>query len=240
MTLAEALKPHIERAMPGALALIAEARGTMDRALREQAERVCTYVDSLPASPGYEPLLKCYEVDPILARAISYLNVKVAKRTARDLADEQCAINAIRSLQNPRAKQKTRKRAVETLDRVQRETSVLAKVARKRQIDLSELVAVARANARSARWDPSIHQLAAKVAPSLRGKPGPRPTAASIAHEQFLETLAGIGAPTTYTSNPITDKCTDERTNATRLEFGLEAFDPRPAWRRRRTSRSTT
>ena len=77
-----------------------------------------------------------------------------------------------------------------------------------------------------------IKTIAAAVVLSVRRARGPKITAASAAHELFLETNASFELPNGYTWSDIEGKYVDERTNATRLEFGHPGFDPRTARRR--------
>jgi hypothetical protein len=74
--------------------------------------------------------------------------------------------------------------------------------------------------------------IAAAVAPSVRSARGAKITAASAAHELFLEMSASFGLPGGYTRSGIDGEYTDPRTQATRQEFDDRDFDPRPAHRR--------
>jgi hypothetical protein len=74
--------------------------------------------------------------------------------------------------------------------------------------------------------------IAAAVAPSARSARGAKITAASAAHELFLEMSASFGLPGGYTRSGIDGEYTDPRTQATRQEFDDRDFDPRPAHRR--------
>jgi hypothetical protein len=77
-----------------------------------------------------------------------------------------------------------------------------------------------------------ITAIAAAIVPSARRARGPKITAASAAHELFLETNASFGLPAGYTRSGIDGDYTDPQTRATRLEFDDPDFDPRPAHRR--------
>ena len=65
-----------------------------------------------------------------------------------------------------------------------------------------------------------IKTIAAAIAPSLPRARGPKISAASAAHELFLETNASFGLPAGYTWSDIEGDYIDPQTQATRQEFG--------------------
>ena len=77
-----------------------------------------------------------------------------------------------------------------------------------------------------------VTAIAAILLPHLSNPPGPKISAASAAHEFFLEVQAEDAMSPGYTWNPIDQEFVDEMTVATRREFADPDFDPRPAYRR--------
>lgn len=76
-----------------------------------------------------------------------------------------------------------------------------------------------------------IREIAAAVVRSFPSARGPKVSAASAAHEEFLK-CARIFGPHGYTYSNDKEDFVDERTKATRFEFDDPDFDPRPAYQR--------
>jgi hypothetical protein len=76
-----------------------------------------------------------------------------------------------------------------------------------------------------------VTDVAGKVAASVAVPRGPKITAASAAHEYILDMcLTFLGRK--YTWNYVNSSFEDALSQATKEEFGLRKFDPRPAYRR--------
>jgi hypothetical protein len=76
-----------------------------------------------------------------------------------------------------------------------------------------------------------ILEIARMAAPRIRMRRGPKVTAASAAHELFLE-KHGIRGASAYSYSELEEDFIDEATKATRLEFPGTRFGPQPASRR--------
>jgi hypothetical protein len=76
-----------------------------------------------------------------------------------------------------------------------------------------------------------ILEIARMAAPRIRISHGPKVTAASAAHELFLE-KHGIRGASAYSYSDLEEDFIDDATRATRLEFPGEPFGPQPASRR--------
>jgi hypothetical protein len=81
-----------------------------------------------------------------------------------------------------------------------------------------------------------ILETARVAAPRIRIRRGPKVTAASAAHELFLE-KQGIRGASAYSYSDLEKDFVDEATQATRLEFPGDPFGPQPASRRLKARR---
>jgi hypothetical protein len=81
-----------------------------------------------------------------------------------------------------------------------------------------------------------ILEIARMAAPRIRMRRGPKVTAASAAHELFLE-KHGIRGARAYSYSELEKDFIDEGTRATRLEFPGARFGPQPASRRLKARR---
>jgi len=81
-----------------------------------------------------------------------------------------------------------------------------------------------------------ILDIARMAAPRIRIPRGPKVTAASAAHELFLE-KRGIRGASAYSYSDLEEDFIDEATRATRLEFPSALFGPQPASRRLKARR---
>jgi hypothetical protein len=84
-----------------------------------------------------------------------------------------------------------------------------------------------------------IAEIAAEVSPHLSIRRGPKVTAWSAAHEFLLEEgIKPSGKRRPYLGRNRSEEWVDPVTEATRLEFDVPGFDPRPARRRVKARRS--
>ena len=81
-----------------------------------------------------------------------------------------------------------------------------------------------------------ILEIARMAGPRIRIRRGPKVTAASAAHELFLE-KHGIRGASAYSYSDLEGNFIDEATQATRLEFPRVRFGPQPASRRLKARR---
>ena len=201
-----------------------------------QIGAVIQRVAESPPSPGYEPFLIERGVDPILARMMAGLAVRSGKRIAHESVRLTAVVRAIRFLANPNRQRRAISRRVDVLLAAWEETSIIETIfydGRRRDefefIRLLKLVAEGQEDAHQ-----PLTEIAASLAPHLPSRRGPKVSAASAAHEFFLEGVVRELEPRAFTWNEVVGKCTDPVTEATRREFGCRHFDPRPAYRRLR------
>jgi hypothetical protein len=196
-------------------------------------------------SKAYGQYLKDRGADPAWAQSLASLTISLGTRTANESRQLADVVAALRFL----AQGNRRKGAILSRARVllaaRDETSILDEIFRKAGLngtELSELVCLLKGAANGAPLERDrIREIVAEVAPSLPSARGRKVSAASAAHEQFLEMVERWIGPRAYTYSACEDDFVDEQTNATRLEFGDPHFDPRPACQRlaaRRKARS--
>ena len=192
----------------------------------------------LPPSPGYEPLLIQYGVDPIVARGTARLVIRHGKRRAAEGGCHRLVFDAIRFL----AKRDRQRRAIfrraqlllETWD----ETSITETVFDEIGLSETEFIGLLKALVEGRDVDcRRIMEIATRVAPHLSVARGPRISAPSAAHELFLTGLVRIKGTHAYTWSTLKEDFIDLVTKATRLEFDEPDFDPRPARRRVKAGR---
>ncbi len=186
-------------------------------------------------SPGYEPWLTARGVPRGVARALAFIIVRRGRQMAREAKRRPQVVNAIRFLAAGGRQKAAVTRKVKILLSAWEETSIVEELFDNAGRAEFEFIRVLKAIAAG---DGTALQraieIAADLAPHLITSRGLKLTAASAAHEYFLEKVIckwERRAPA-YTWNDIEGKFTDAAAEATRREFGLEKFDPRPAYRR--------
>jgi hypothetical protein len=186
-----------------------------------------------PPSPGYEPLLIKYGIDPIASRMMARLAVRSGRRSAKDGQRRSAVVSAIRFLAKPRRNRPAISRRVKVLLAAWEETSTIETIFEDAAFDEFEFISLLKSVAEGN--EVAFHRLteiAASVAPHLPNPQGPKVRAASAAHEFFLDSKVMGTELHAYTWNNSEGTCTDPVTEATRLEFNLRRFDSRPAYRR--------
>ncbi len=185
-------------------------------------------------SKAYGQYLKDRGVDPVLAQSLGSLTISLGTREANAGRQLVEVVEAFRFL----AQGNRRKRAILSRARLllaaRDETSMLDQIFGKAGLndtELSELVYLLKVAVNGGPRD-RIREIAAEVAPSLPSARGSKVSAASAAHERFLETVERYIGPRGYTYSAYEGDFVDEQTQATRLEFGDPHFDPRPAYQR--------
>jgi hypothetical protein len=207
--------------------------------LCEQTVAVIQRAAESPPSVGYEPFLVERSFDPIWARMMARLLVRSGKRCANESVRLPAVVGAIRFLAKPGRGRRPILRKAEVLLAAWEETSIIETIFDDASLNMeSEFIGLLKSavEGHEVSWR-RITEIAAAVAPHLSIPRGPKVSAASAAHEFFLESVVGPIEPRAYTWNEIVGKCTDPATEATRREFANSNFDPRPAYRRLKSRR---
>jgi hypothetical protein len=195
--------------------------------------RVIEYLDELPPSLGYEPLLVEAGWNRVAARGMAALALQRSRRRAVESKWRRQAVAAIRFLTRKRQVRAVRKRA-ELLIKIS-QTTTLETIFTEAGLDESEFLLLLRpvVEGRAANYQ-RIREIAALISPRLAVPRGPRMRVESAAHEFFLNPEIGL-APRRRRSHyrKRAAEYMSPLTAATRLEFGLSDFDPRPAQRRK-------
>ena len=187
---------------------------------------------SLPLSRGYQSYFVERGLHPLLACAKAALIVYHGVMTVRMQARTREIHRAIRFLAEPGRSDRAVIRCIKLLrsDYLHFSTTDEAfRLAGFKTHDYDQFLE------RAAHDQPArerLIELAARVAPQLTMRRGPRISAASAAHEFLLENGIGVREVNLYTWDPEIGDFTDPQTRATRLEFDEPDFDPRPAYRR--------
>jgi hypothetical protein len=207
------------RKIPGAMFLMASA-------IANRAE------ERFP-SKAYGPYFEARGFAPFLARGLGSLTIGRGKGHAKEAKWVAPVIEAIRFLARGDGQRRAIvSRAKWVLDARQK-TSIVDEPFRNAGHHEGEFLRLLQTIIDGGAIDRErIRTIAAAIAPSRPRARGPKITAASAAHELFLETNASFEFPNGYTWSDIEGKYVDERTNATRLEFSHPGFDPRTAHRR--------
>jgi hypothetical protein len=192
-----------------------------------------------PPSPGYEPWLIERGSDPISARIRAHLAVRSGNRTAKEAQRRPSVVNAIRFLAKPHRNRPAISRRVNVLLAAWEETSTIETIFDDASLDVFEFISLLKsvAGGNEAAFQ-RLTEIAASIVPHLPNPQGLKVSAASAAHEFFLEELVMPTEPRSYTWNDFKGKFTDPVTEATRREFNLPDFDPRPAYRRLKARRN--
>jgi hypothetical protein len=189
-----------------------------------------------PPSPGYEPLLIKRGENPLLARLKAYLAVAEGRKIANESRRYREVVTAIRFLAKPNRARWALKRKIAVLLAASRETRIIRSVFIEARLSdhvfISMLPLAAQGDETAIE---SILKIAQTAAPEIRIRRGRKVTAASAAHELFLEKQGTLGA-SAYTYSADKEDFIDEATQATRLEFGAR-FCPGRASRRLRARR---
>jgi hypothetical protein len=188
-----------------------------------------------PPSPGYEPWLIKHGCNPIAARGLGHIIVRLGNRSAQESARYPSVVNAVRFLAKPRRNRPARNLRIKLLLAAWDETSIIDTIFKNAKLDESEFLRslnlAAEGNEDAYR---RVTEIAADLAPHLTISRGPKISAASAAHELFLEEVSRVD-PSRYTYRTDKEDFTDAVTAATRREFNDNDFYPQPAVRRLKT-----
>lgn len=203
-----------------------EASMQMTRAIANRAE------ENFP-SKAYGPYLEARGFTPFLAKGLGSLTISLATRQANEDKGVARIAEAIRFL----ARGDRQKRAILSRAKLvlaaSKETSIVDKLFRNASLHEGEFLRLLQTVIDGGAIDRErIKTIAAAIVPSLLSARGRKISAASAAHEQFLETNAYLGFPAAYTRSDSADDFIDPLTEATRHEFDGRDFDPWPAYRR--------
>lgn len=204
----------------------------MARAIAERAE------ENFP-SKAYGTYLEAQGFAPFLARGLGSLTISLGTREADEARRVAPVVEAIRFLsRGDRQKRAILSRAKLVLAASQ-ETSIVDDLFSKAGSDRFEFLRLLQTLVDGGAAERErIKAIAAAIAPSLPEARGRKISAASAAHELFLQSNAYFGFPAGYTWSDIEGECRDQRTKATRLEFDDPDFDPRSARRRIKVRRT--
>jgi hypothetical protein len=186
-----------------------------------------------PPSPGYEPWFIERGTHLVAAKGLAYLAVRGGRRLAAERAAAPKFAAAIKFLARPHGRKKAILRRVQVLLEVWESTSVFDPVFEKSGLDVIAFVQTLETFAAGQLDYAKLSAAAAAIVPYLPVCRGLRLSPASAAHELFLEYVRHLEPwRRGCTWNFNVRKFTDPVTEATRREFGLVQFDPRPALRR--------
>jgi hypothetical protein len=194
-------------------------------------------VSRSPPSPGYEPLLIKRGENPLLARLKAYLTVDEGRKIADESRKYREVATAIRFLAKPNRSRWAVNRKIALLLAASRETRIIRAIFIEAHVSdhilINMLPLAAQGNQTAIE---RILETSRMAAPGIRIQRGPKVTAASAAHELFLEKhgIRGAGA---YSYSDLEEDFIDEATQATRLEFPGPRFGPQPASRRLKARR---
>jgi hypothetical protein len=184
-------------------------------------------------SPGYERFLIERGVTPICARMMASIAVRSGNRRAKEAQRRPAVVTAIRFLAKRRRNRPAISSRVKVLLAAWEETSIVETIFEDAGLDEREFISLlksfAEGNELALR---RVTEIAASLAPHLPNARGRKVSAASAAHEFFLENTVPQIEPRAYTWDDYNEEYTDPVTEAARREFNLGYFDPHPARRR--------
>jgi hypothetical protein len=194
----------------------------------------------LPPSSGYEPLLVEENFNQIAARGIAHIAIRHGRRMAKESYSIKPAADAIRFLaKSGRHSDSVLARAKIILS-ISEETSVIETIFESAGLNEFEFLGLLKdvvdGNKNGLK---RISEIAALASRTLSIRRGPKITAASAAHEFFMEQTKEKIELRAYTYDDVVGDFTDPLTMATRREFDDPHFDPKPARRRLKARKGT-
>ena len=194
-------------------------------------DQVMDWLRKPAATSGYEPWFAERGFSPPLARLMAGITVNYGKREARESGERPQPIAAIRFIakkgRRGNAAQKRLQYILNVVDTTTTADTLFDEIGGDEEL----IYYMRRAVQGDKEARVKVQQIAAALEPKLPESRGPKVTVASAAHE-FLLTCEFTNSRK-YSWNSVTERFTDPLTEATRTEFGLPYFDPRPAVRRR-------
>lgn len=199
--------------------------------------KVIEYLDELPPSPGYEPLLVDAGWNCVAARGMAALALQRSEQLATESKWRRQAVDAIRFLTRKRQVRAVRKRAELLIKAAQ--TTTVETIFSEAKLDEGEFLFLLRSVVEGRTVDyQRIREIASLISPRLAVPRGPKVRIASVAHEFFLNPKMGLAPrrrPSAYRNRDA--EYVSPLTAATCLEFDEPDFDPRPAQRRKARQR---
>lgn len=188
---------------------------------------------NLPPSSGYEPLLVRENFNQISARGIAHNAVRHGERMAKDSQWMKPAADAIRFLAKTGRHTDSVLANAKIILEISDNTSVIETIFESAGLQECEFLKllneVVDGNHDGMK---RISEIAASVSQTLSIRRGPKISAASAAHEFFMEQTKEKIELRAYTYDDVVGDFTDSLTMATRREFDDPHFDPKPARRR--------
>jgi hypothetical protein len=195
-----------------------------------------TLAAQLPSSE-YEPYLKSQGYDGATARILANLAIRIGIQAVEQNKCRRNVVAAIRSLSMPwRGKAVATKTAIFLLE-ASRTCSAVETLFYESDKSPYKFMQALRVIAQGGAVDPDeMRKIISEISPVLKTSRGPKPSAASITHEFFLQHLGQA-----YTWDEARGDFRDPLTKASRSQFSDPQFSPKAAHRRvsRRGSNST-
>jgi hypothetical protein len=205
----------------------------MPRGMLLMASAIAGRAEENFPSKAYGPYLEAQGFAPFLARGLGSLTISIGTREADEAKRAAPVVEAIRFLSRGNRQRRAILSRAKLVLTASKETSIVDGLFHNAGLHEGEFLRLLQTAIDGGAINRErITTIAAAVAPSVRRARGPKITAASAAHELFLETNASLGLPAGFTWSDVEGKCLDERTKATRHEFDDPRFDPRSARRR--------
>jgi hypothetical protein len=200
------------------------------------------FVELAKPSPGYEPLLMKMGWNQFAARGLAKFVVRRAKQRAKESKLYRQATKDIRILAKGPRQQAALIRCAQRLRDLWKAAPFVGELLYNANVDDFEFMRLLKLAAEGHRNEFNrVTEIAAKVAQQLSIKRGPKISAASAAHETFLKDEFGLGlGPWPKPQQGRAAEYVDALTAATREEFKISGFDPRPAQRRLSRKRLTS
>jgi hypothetical protein len=184
-------------------------------------------------SKAYGPYFEARGFVPFLARGLGSLTISVATRESDEAKRVTPVVEAIRFLAQGERQRRAILSRAKLVVAASKEASVVDELFRNAGLHEGEFLGLLQTVIDGGAISRErIRTIAAAVAPTVRRARGRKIAAASGAHELFLETNLSFGLPGGYTWSEDAGDFVDQKTQATRQEFGDPDFAPRSARRR--------
>src|SRR5271170_7403299 len=187
--------------------------------IRLAAARYLLQIAQSAPSPGYEALLIKRGENPLIARVKAYTTLSEGRKIADESRRYGEVVAAIRFLARPNRSRWAVNRKIALLLAASRETRIIRAIFIEAHLSDHILINMLPPAAQGDEMAiERILEIARMAAPRIRIRRGPKVTAASAAHELFLE-KHGIRGASAYSYSDLEEDFIDEPTRATRLEF---------------------
>jgi len=189
----------------------------------------------LTPSRGYEPFLMDSGFNQLAARGIAKIAVRQGKRRAKESKLHRPVLDAIRFLAKSGRQRRALRRRADLLLWAWNNSSIIETTFDEAGYDATEFIGLLRCVVEGKAVDcQRIAEIAAGVTPNLTLSRGPKISASSAAHEFLLREprIMNCARRRARSREIRRAEYVGPLTEATRLEFGIPDFDPRPARRR--------